>query len=395
MECKPCIPNDSKKFYIMKLNGIKGATLRLIENDTDFAALREKWQELLNRSYSNVLSLTHSWMVNWWQSFHADNKLHIIIVADENGEIIAIAPMMLNVYNLRGKKLRRIGFMINGHTPYADFIVDSNQATVGIEIIMRYLVTFEKWDIIDFNKLQRDKITHERIKEFATREGYPFGIKKSLEVPYIEIDRDWEAFCQARTPKYRKGIRNKLNRIHKAGEVKIDALPVRNGHKALIQDMCKISEQSWKGKNSRDILSIPGAERFLNGLCEDFGRDGHATVWFLNFEGTPIAFEFHLHYNNTTFPLRADFDDNFKHLSPGSILEYSILQKIFIDHSFNEYDSCGHSYNYLMKLTDKTRKLVKIEIFNKNLPSYMLHGIEYRIIPTLRKLRGFFLERQQ
>ncbi len=367
--------------------------VNIIEDAAAFESLGQVWDELLDKSYAKVVCLTHSWLVSWWNSFGGANKLHVITVTDSSNNLIAVAPMMLTSYSFRGIKLRKVCFMVNGHSPYADFIVHEKSIPQCLEAIISYLVSFKTWDIIGLDKLNEGGQSYLFLKNYLRKSQQPFGTNTGLEIPYIEIAGDWETFYRERSPKYKKGIRNKINRINKAGDITIEEIPIHEEWEKIVSDMCQISANSWKKSENKDILSLPGSKNFFNELSQRFGSKGLASAWFLKLDGEPIAFEFHLKWNKVIYPLRADYDENFKSLSPGSVLEYNILNNIFTEQSFREYDSCGHTYDYLMRLTDTTRKLVKLEIFNKNTFSYILYATEYKIIPVLRKLKGIMFNK--
>ncbi|RPI79649.1 MAG: GNAT family N-acetyltransferase, partial [Desulfobacteraceae bacterium] len=108
--------------------------------------------------------------------------------------------------------------------------------------------------------------------------------------------------------------------------------------------------------------------------------------YYLKKAGEMIAFEFHLIYNRITYPIRADFNESFRHLSPGSILEAHILKDLFDESRIREYNTCGHTYDYLMNWTQDTRRYVNVELFNKGFKPRALHALEYSTVPFLKKM---------
>ena len=101
----------------------------------------------------------------------------------------------------------------------------------------------------------------------------------------------------------------------------------------------------------------------------------------------PIAYEFHASYGGVTYPLRADFDEAYRDIAPGSVVEFTVLRDLFTDGTLSLYDSCANSYWYLSNWTAEFRSHVDIEIFANSLKLRALHGAEYRLIPLLRRLR--------
>ena len=48
------------------------------------------------------------------------------------------------------------------------------------------------------------------------------GIKESIESPFILINSDWETFFSGRSQRFRKSLRNKINRANKSAGISIE-----------------------------------------------------------------------------------------------------------------------------------------------------------------------------
>jgi CelD/BcsL family acetyltransferase involved in cellulose biosynthesis len=222
---------------------------------------------------------------------------------------------------------------------------------------------------------------------YLAQEHKAYGIKDNIESPYIVINSDWETFLGEKSQKFRKTLRNKLNRASHSGDLSFERMGITGRNDTALRDMFSVSQKSWKKQVGTDILSNPASEGFYKEICDRLGPRGMVKLFLLKKAGESIAFEFHLTYNKTAYPIRADYDKSFKHISPGSILETHILKTLFDESRIQEYNSCGHTYDYLLKWTDDTRKYVNVEVFNKNFRSRSLHILEYKVIPVLRKMR--------
>ena len=99
---------------------------------------------------------------------------------------------------------------------------------------------------------------------------------------------------------------------------------------------------------------------------------------------TPIAFEFHLTYNNVVYPI-GQIMMIIQRVVTRSVPEYNIIKTLFGEGVVKEYNTCGHTYNYLMNWSEDTRKPVNIEIFCKII-NPVFFGLEYKLIPLLRRL---------
>jgi len=361
--------------------------IRVLTTVTELMSIKAEWDALLKNSGNDIINLTHDWIMAWWNNFGSPHSLYIIVVYDASRKIVGIAPCIMVKSSYRGVPAQKITLMANGYSPSADIISRKDQQKQVITAIIGYFAAVSGWDVLELTKIQSDGSTSAILFSCLERKKICYGIKDNIESPYIVIDSDWASFLNSKSQKFRKTLRNKLNRADHAGDLSIEKITIKDSSQADVADMISVSQRSWKKKAQTDITSSPGSEGFYKEICDRFGPQGLASLFLLKKGGYPIAFELHLTYNNTAYPIRADFDESFRDLSPGSILESHILKTIFEESQIKEYNTCGHTYDYLVKWTDNTRKYINTEIFNENLRARGLYFLEYKVIPLLRRMK--------
>ena len=361
--------------------------IRVLTTVKELESIKSEWNELLKNSGNDIINLTHDWIMAWWNNFGGPHTLFVIVAYNASQKIAGIAPCMKVKSSYRGIPMNKITLMANGYSPSADIIAKKDQTEQVIKAIIRHLEDVPGWDILELTKIQQDGGTSAAILPYLEQKKKCYGIKDNIESPYVVINSDWSTFLSSKSQKFRKTLRNKLNRADNAGDLSIDKIMIKESSQADVVDMISVSEKSWKRKEHTDITSNPSSVGFYKEICDRFGPQGLVSLFLLKKGADPIAFEFHLTYNNTAYPIRADFDESFKHLSPGSILESHILKTLFDESQIKEYNTCGHTYDYLVKWTDNTRKYINAEIFNENLRARSLFFLEYKVIPLLRRMR--------
>lgn len=384
-----------KQFILNKTSGLKGSEIgdrsdikiRAISQCHEFEKLRFEWKKLLADSSNNVVQLTHEWMTAWWNSFGENRDLFTLLVYGPGNELIGIAPLMKYMSTYRGKKIKKISLTANGYSPSCDIITTKRKSAEVIGAIFDYVERSPDWDILDFTKMYEGSPNYPVLLNYLVQKNIRFGIKDNIEIPYILINSEWGVFYKERTKRFRKTLRNKLNRADRTGGLTIERIPIDNADHNAIEEMITISKRGWKKNTGTDLGSCRNSRKFHFEICERFGPLGMVTLWFLKKDGKPIAFEFHLNYNDTVYPIRADYDETFKHISPGSMLEFNIIRTLFLDGKVKEYNTCGHTYDYLFDWTGDTRKHFNVEVFNRKFTAYSLYVFEYKLMPFLRKFR--------
>lgn len=360
--------------------------LETITQEHAFLALRDEWNRLLSQSDNDSLPLTHEWVANWWQCFGGNRQLHILCGYDDD-RLVAIAPLMRETGTYRGISCNFLKLMANGHSPYSDIIIDKScDRNQGLELIAA-LLRETRYDIQAFLKISKASTLYNYLMSYLDISDYRFGIQQSLTTPIINTNNDWDAFFQSRPRKFRRSLANKINRFNKDPELTVVRYPVTETRSPHLADMVRVSSNSWKTQINNDLQSNEASRNFLFGLVERLGKEGRIELWLAQQGNQAIAYEFHVIYNSVAYPLRADYDESFKSVSPGSIVEYEALRALFEDGQVACYYSCADNYRYLRNWTDDCTECVSVEVFGPGIKGSALHAIEYKLIPLLRKGR--------
>lgn len=358
--------------------------LCVLKNTGELDGIRDEWHELQQRSGNNAIYSSHQWLVSSYRTFHFTDQIYVITLRDDSGALICIAPLVIISERYRFTGLRKICFPRNNQNPANDFVIMKGLEGECIDAIMDHVCSFEAWSMIDLQMIHADGITSEVMRRYLARKDMPFGVKTNRISPYIVMDTAWDEFWNQRSAKFRKSIRNKINKVKKT-DYAVEKRIFDEPDPDALEHMLRISSRSWKRSAGTDLMSQKNNWAFYNELCTYFGPSGNISLYFLKVDGVPAAFEFHVEDKQVVYPIRADYDEGFEQLSPGSILEYEIIKALFADGSIHEYNSCGHTYNYLMNWTSKTREFINYEIFKKSLLPQSMYHFEYTLLPRLRE----------
>ena len=346
--------------------------VKIISDINRLQAFEKDWETVLAQNDYPSIGLTPQWLTSWWKSRRENpgKELHILICLEQN-KPVAIFP----------------SFMVDTISPHGDFIIASGKREVAIHALLNYLASQKKrWDVVILDRF-RDNPNRKFLLTILDLYQLNHGIKPSLRTPIISLDKSWDLFWSQRSAKFRKSTRNKLNRARKAGSISIEKIERPEELSEALPSIYKISALSWKSKISQAITDIPVQLAFYEFFTPVGAQKGWINIWLLKHGGEPIAFEYHLLHNKTVYPLRADFDERYRHLSPGSILDYNIIKDIFEKREYQMYYSCAADYQYLRNWTSDFERLYRVDIFNSRTLSNLLFTGEYKILPQLKKIR--------
>lgn len=351
------------------------------------------WLKLLQHPCNSGIHQEYDWFWCAYQAFHSNDQLYVLVFADDNKNLLGIAPLIVFSGTYRGIRVKKIGFAKNEQSPANDFIFTPGLEERFLEMALDHLAEFRQWDFVHLQLVNMEGPTGTHLQKLLAEKDYLFGMQSNRQSPYILIDGCWEDYCKGRSKKFKKTMRNNLNRAKKQEDLVIEKIPVTARSEPALSDILRISKNSWKKDIGKDLVSRQNDWQFYKDICDRYGPSGCVFIWMLKVNQVGVAFEFHLEYKNVVYPIRADFDEHYKEISPGSILEWEILKRLFCENSCVEYNSCGHTYDYLLKLTNNVRNHQNFEIFNRKLKMKLLYNFEYRFMVWLREKRIYRIYR--
>lgn len=358
----------------------------------DFLSLREQWNSLLTRGKAISISMTHEWLCCWWEAFGNDGNMCVLLLK-EGDNLLGAAPLSLSRHRFRGLPANILTLMENGHTPDAFMLFDGAAPDMGVCILEFLRENRNEWDVLKLNRLPELWVKSTRFEEWLRGAGF-LGIRiSSFSSPYIDVTGDWDTYYAGRSKKFRKVMRNKLNRVERDGSITIERISEAQTIKNLLDEVFAVSARSWKATHGRSIPDDPHVETFYRRLTDIMGEKESIDLWLMRRGDEAIAFEYHLRHSGITYPIRADFVDAYSHLSPGSVLEYHIINSLFDNNEVHGYNSCGDTYEYLMKWATEVHERVGFFVFSPKAYSKNLFLVESKMVPFAKKVRDMIRTR--
>lgn len=103
----------------------------------------------------------------------------------------------------------------------------------------------------------------------------------------------------------------------------------------------EIEAKSWKGVAGTAVLQQPGmAESYIRN-ARQLAEWGHLAIFFLEFAGEPIAFDYAWHAKGCHFCVKMGYDDAHRKYGPGQQMYLQILQRLHEDPNFDLADFWG------------------------------------------------------
>jgi CelD/BcsL family acetyltransferase involved in cellulose biosynthesis len=355
-----------------------------IEPITSYDALRQygsEWNALLAESDMDIPFMTFEWFCCWWDSFGEGNDLLVLLVR-EAGKLIAIAPLIRTMMNIRGINAKAVTLMANCHSLRSGFIMCKPDHHIT-DAVINYLRNAKgAVDLFFFDYIVKGSYTDQSLRASLANADLRFIERSADFSPYISITDSWEEFLKTKSKHFRERLKSIHNRMQRQGVFAVEEY-TGNSNDAGMAQLIAVSRKTWKFGENTAIASDTRDAQFYARLASSATLKDWVTIMVLKQEKTPIAFTFNIHYKNRVFGLKMGFDHEYERFSPNKFLLSHGIKNSF-DRQFTEFDLLGKNDAFKMQWTDQVRDQCRYTIFNRTVKGTILGILETTIVPRLK-----------
>lgn len=351
-----------------------------IENEQDFSALAPEWDSFAQLIDAPIF-LRHSWFHAAWQWAKLNAQLKILIITEKE-TIVAICPFILQSVLYYRIPVNELGLLTIPDTQFCDWLVHTNKAQSIFNFVMNTLKqTHFRWDIFNWRLLQPASF-------IASQSRLSFNSTLLNGGPhyYVHLKPDWEHYYKDKSRRLKKGNNSIANKLTKAGHIELCCLePTADSKKNILDIITTISAKSWKTE-MKTALNFRGPQAFISSIFDVFSNSNSLKIWLLKLNNTPIAYELQLYQNGNYYALRSDYDPEFHALSPGTFLNWKIIQSLFGQPAENYFMGPGKN-EYKLRWQNQETTVSTLRGYNLTFKGNLLLYLDRKIVPILRPIK--------
>jgi CelD/BcsL family acetyltransferase involved in cellulose biosynthesis len=357
------------------------ASFRVVDEYSEFESIHEEWNALVEHGLSNSLFLRHEWFDAAWQWRKQDSVLSVLAVY-KNGSLIGICPLVIRKYWRRVGTFQSIEFLTVPDTQFCDIIACPAAHAVVVDVLSMWLGSMTKsWDKLDLRYFPETSCTPKALCRALARSSIGAFDVTSARNHFIVLNTSWAEFYRTRSRRLKKSNNLAANRLERAGKVKLEW--VRDSKRApqALKAVVTLSTNSWKSETSL-TLDNTGPRAFIERLNTHAAARDWLSVWILYLDDVPIAAEYQVIYRNQVYALRADFSETHRSLSPGTYLNWKLLEGLFESGHDRYYLGRGDNL-YKLRWTNTADELINVSGYRKGLHSQTVRFLEQYARPIL------------
>ncbi len=364
-------------------------TARWVRDETGLAALEADWNRLCAAMPQATVFHRHEWYTAAWQWLRHSHALAVLVI-ERDGAPIAIAPLARRLAPLGSGLLprRTLEFLLVPDSQCCDLIAPPAQLPAAATALASALRnTAAEWEELRLRLLPADAASVAALQAALATAGLRPQVTTTDRNPLISLAGTWQDYYAGRSRRLKKGNNLIANHLHKAGTVELQQVhgvlsdPDTD---QLLETLTAVSAQSWKQRTG-NTLDQAGPGAFFTALTRLAGRNGWLSIWLLRLNDQVIATEFQLCYGGRVHALRADFDPAYNSVSPGTYLNWKLLEALFESGQTQYFFGPGDN-PYKQRWAQDASPLLTLSAWSPSLRGRLGYFWQQRLRPWAKRL---------
>jgi CelD/BcsL family acetyltransferase involved in cellulose biosynthesis len=206
---------------------------------------------------------------------------------------------------------------------------------------------------------------------------------------YVAIEGQFADYLTTNLGKQRRrGILQKVRQLSQQPGYGVGDFRRPEEMPAALERAFAVSRSSWKGDLGTDMAGEESRRLFYEDVTRRLSRCGQVRIWTSCLDQTPLAAQYSLVSADTTYLVVNDFNHANQRQSPGTVLLYQVLERLFEEKSVGRFQFSGDLYDYKSQWATGTESHATLELFHDGIYSRFLWWTKKKALPTWRTLRA-------
>lgn len=307
-----------------------------IRDFADLEALQEDWNALL-ASTDNAVFSTWEWITCWWKHFGQKRQLRVL-VAEEDSNVVAIAPLMLSEYRLmKIGTLRKIEFIGTPDSDVNNFLWLRRERDC-LSLFLEYLVKRNDWDCLELGDVRQDSVLARHLSDLHPGPPWEWEERVASVSPYIELPNTFGELTDQLGSVMRHNVNRRSRRLAEKHKIEVQTSEDFGSLDKAMEVMFELHQKRRANVSNRpSTFAAPQTRDFHNDLAKQFAAKKWLALNFLTADGEPVATTYSFEYGQKTYVYQVGFDPRFSRYGVGTLLHLRNIEENIGRH-LREYD---------------------------------------------------------
>lgn len=195
----------------------------------------------------------------------------------------------------------------------------------------------------------------------------------------LRVQGAFEEYWQGRSKDLRDNLARRQRRLQKEG--RMPQLVVHRDASSMarcLHEYGRMESAGWKAQGGTAIGVDNAQGLFYRDVMEGFAKTGEALVYELQLDGAVIGSELYLGRADMLVGLKTTYDEAFRTMSPGFLMKYEIIRRIFSDGIFHNVEFYGRVMEWHSKWINEVRNMYHLSVWNR--PAMKIRSVLKRFL---------------
>jgi CelD/BcsL family acetyltransferase involved in cellulose biosynthesis len=337
-------------------------TVAAARDEASLARLAKPWDVLAG----DIAFRSATWARNWWRHYRdSRSRLLVLLVADEQGDIVGIAPWFVSRSPGLGRVVRFLG---SGEvcSDYLTILAAPEHAPAVAARLADWLAGegAAEWDLLDLTGVERADPAIGQLAESLADRGHVVDTLDDMSCWRSELPDDWEGFLSSLSKSRRERTRALLRRAIDSGRAIVHRVTTHGELERAFDVLVDLHQKR------RQSLSQPGC--FASARFTAFHREmaaalldsGQLRMMWTELEGRPVSAEYSFVGGDTVYYYQGGFEPQLADERPGW-LSFAVSLKLAIEEGYRNYDFLRGDESYKASWRATARPLVRVRIVGR------------------------------
>jgi CelD/BcsL family acetyltransferase involved in cellulose biosynthesis len=334
----------------------------MADEDNQLLALEGAWNELAG----DVPFRTWQWAHTWWRHYRdRHSKLFTLLVTDEQGELIGIAPWYLHRSLSEGFVIRFLG---SGEvcSDYLTLLCREEHQQAVAQRVADWLVREARytWHLLDLSGVDAVDAAILRLGKRLAEHGHRLDHQADMNCWRVELGATWKEFLAKVSKSRRERVRTLLRRTIEANRAIVHEVHDLDQLQQAFEVFVDLHQRRRQSKSQSGCFESQQFERFHRDIARQFLESGHLRMQWIELDGRPATVEYGFVGNETVYYYQGGLDPALAQESPGW-LSLAVSLKLAIESGYREYDFLRGDEMYKTSWGATARPLVRVRVVGR------------------------------
>jgi CelD/BcsL family acetyltransferase involved in cellulose biosynthesis len=329
----------------LRVASTSGKAVEIVRLSTlsEFAALRDGWNTLTG----DVPFRRWEWLNSWWRCYgdpDADvyRRELLVLAVFADGHLIGGAPWYMEASATLGNVIRFLG---DGEacSEYLGVLCVPGQeeavATALAEVLagaQRPVDGFapplvQEWDLLELNSVYERDVAVRRLLEKVAGVGFLVHGSHGPACWRIDLPATWAEYLASLSRSHRKQLLRIQRRYFDSGRARLVLADGGDEVYRGLKILAELHQRRWETLKQPGCFSRPCFATFLFDVAYQQMRAGQLQLHWLEFDGEPIAAEYHIVDGGVVYAYQSGIDPRSLRHEPGRMITLALLKRAIED----------------------------------------------------------------